>query len=52
MIIYAPDPAAFDIHDRVNYSVQHAGLKISEDRAAVELTLDIDTRYCSIMDFF
>lgn len=46
------DPATFDIHDRVNYSVQHAGLKISEDRAAVELTLDIDTRYCSIMDFF
>ena len=46
------DVSAFDIHDRVNYSVTHSDLTISEDRSQVMLTLSIDTRYGSVMDYF
>ena len=47
-----PDPAAFDIHDRVNYSVQSSWLKINEDHSGIELRLTVDTRYGSVMDYF
>ena len=46
------DETAFDIHDRVNYSVRRSELKISDDKKIITLTLDIDTRYCSVMDYF
>ncbi len=46
------DFAAFDIHDRVNYSVEKSELKISEDKTRITLYISIDTKYCSIMDYF
>jgi len=46
------DIAAFDIHDRVNYSVTHAELQIDDAREIIELTLTIDTEYGSVMDYF
>ena len=46
------DPAAFDIHDRVNYSVKQAVLKINEEHTNIKLKMHIDTKYCSIMDYF
>ena len=46
------DPASFDIHDRVNYSVKKAHLKINDERTVIQLQLSIDTRYGSIMDYF
>lgn len=46
------DISAFDIHDRVNYSVSDASLEISEDRSTILLSLTIDTAYSSIMDYF
>ncbi len=46
------DETTFDIHDRVNYSVQHSTLKISRDRTMVTLELTVDTRYGSVMDYF
>ncbi len=46
------DITSFDIHDRVNYSVKSSKFSISEDRSVFELTLEIDTTYCSIMDYF
>ena len=46
------DPAAFDIHDRVNYSVQSALLRISDDHAQIKLELSVDTQYGSVMDYF
>ena len=46
------DPMSFDIHDRVNYSVKSSKVSISDDRSVFGLTLDIDTTYCSIMDYF
>ncbi len=46
------DKANFDIHDRVNYSVTKAELKINESRTLIKLKLHIDTRYGSVMDYF
>ncbi len=47
-----PDPAKFDIHDRVNYSVRKSQLKINEEHTLVKLKLTVDTRYGSVMDYF
>jgi len=46
------DKAAFDIHDRVNYSVKKSQLKINEERTIVKLKLTVDTHYGSVMDYF
>lgn len=46
------DITTFDIHDRVNYSVRSSEIGISDDKQTITLTLDIDTKYCSIMDYF
>lgn len=46
------DKATFDIHDRVNYSVKKAVLKINEEHTIIKLKLSIDTKYGSIMDYF
>ena len=46
------DIANFDIHDRVNYSVTKAELKIDLARTVIELKLQIDTHYGSIMEYF
>ena len=46
------DIANFDIHDRVNYSVTKAELKIDPARTVIELKLQIDTQYGSIMEYF
>ena len=46
------DPASFDIHDRVNYSVKKAQLKINEEHTLIKLKLSVDTKYGSVMDYF
>lgn len=46
------DIANFDIHDRVNYSVKKALLKINEDHTLIKLKLTVDTKYGSVMDYF
>lgn len=47
-----PDPTTFDIHDRVNYSVEKSLLKINTEKTIIKLKLSVDTRYGSIMDYF
>ncbi|MBQ2933680.1 MAG: HD domain-containing protein [Clostridia bacterium] len=42
----------FDIHDRVNYSVTNADLTIADDKKSIVLSLEIDTNYGSVMDYF
>lgn len=42
----------FDAHDKVNYSVKKAELKINESRTLIKLKLSVDTRYGSVMDYF
>ena len=46
------DISKFDIHDRVNYSVKKAQLKINEERTIVKLKLAVDTQFGSVMDYF
>lgn len=46
------DEITFDIHDRVNYSVEKADFLISEDKSTATLCLKIDTSYGSVMDYF
>ena len=46
------EPATFDIHDRVNYSVKEAQLKINQEHTLIKLKLTVDTRFGSIMDYF
>jgi len=42
----------YDIHDRVNYSVYNSSILIDESKINITLSLDIDTSYGSIMDYF
>lgn len=46
------DFSTFDIHDRVNYSVESSSLKIDSESKEVFLTLKIDTSISSIMNYF
>lgn len=46
------DISTFDIHDRVNFSVKKAMLKINEDKTIVKLKLTVDTKFGSVMDYF
>ncbi len=46
------DKTTFDIHDRVNYSVKKAILKINEEHSLIKLKLTVDTHYGSVMDYF
>ncbi len=46
------DTSTFDIHDRVNYSVTKAELKINEAHTLIKLKLSVDTHYGSVMDYF
>ncbi len=45
------DFSCFDIHDRVNYSVKESNVKI-EKGSHIELQLKIETKMCSVMDYF
>lgn len=46
------DISAFDIHDRVNYSVVKSALNIKDDNSVIELDMEIDTKICSVVDYF
>lgn len=46
------DVTTFDIHDRVNYSVKSAQLAIEKPQNIIRLTLEIDSDYSSVMDYF
>ena len=46
------DEQTFDIHDRVNYSVEKADLTIDNENKQIKLSLTVDTRYGSVMDYF
>lgn len=41
-----------DIHDRVNYSVMKSSLDINDEHTEIKLTLSIDTKCGSVMDYF
>jgi len=46
------DFATFDIHDRVNYAVEEANVKVDGVNKIIELGLTIDTSICPLMEYF
>ena len=44
--------AKFDIHDRVNYSVEESELEINAEEKTINLVLKIDTSISPIFDYF
>ena len=46
------DITTFDIHDRVNYSVEHSELLIDAEKKCITLKIVIDTSISSLMDYF
>ena len=44
--------ATFDIHDKVNYAVTNADLKLDTENRVITLKLDIDTKICPVLDYF
>jgi hypothetical protein len=46
------DPAAFDIHDRVNHAVEHSFLRVDEAARTITLELTIDTQLSQVMEYF
>lgn len=42
----------FDIHDRVNYAVQRSRVEMVDGKRNIELTLEIDTSYATVMEYF
>ena len=46
------DAAAFDIHDRVNYSVERSALRVDPAEKTARLELTVDTGFGAVMDYF
>lgn len=46
------DITTFDIHDRVNYSVEKSALRVDPEQKIARLELTVDTQFSSVMDFF
>lgn len=44
--------ASFDKHDRVNYAVTEAKLKISPEKATIALNLQVDENICTMFEYF
>jgi hypothetical protein len=47
-----PDFATFDIHDRINYAVEQAFLKVDSARRAITMDLSINIKVCPVMEYF
>lgn len=46
------DFATFDIHDRVNYAVEHSFLWVDNERRAITMDLTIDIEINPVMEYF
>lgn len=51
--VQTPDPAMFDIHDRVNYAATRSFLRVDTNgERKITLELTIDAEMASVMDYF
>ena len=50
--VRSKDKSTFDIHDRVNYSVQKSELSVNKDERSISLELVIDTSVSRVSDYF
>lgn len=46
------DLLTFDIHDRVNYAVERAAVRFTDDKSSIILDLQIDTEISSVLEYF
>jgi metal-dependent HD superfamily phosphatase/phosphodiesterase len=46
------EQSSFDIHDRVNYAVTGANLKIDVEERSISLNLQIDEKICTMYEYF
>ena len=46
------DFATFDIHDRVNYAVEHSFLRVTGETRIITMELTIDIQICPVMEYF
>ncbi|MDD3239413.1 MAG: HD domain-containing protein [Lachnospira sp.] len=46
------EKSAFDIHDRVNYAVTQAKLKVDIEKKTISLNLQIDEQICTMYEYF
>lgn len=46
------EKAAYDKHDRVNYAVTEAKLKVNQDKGQIALNLQIDEKICTMYEYF
>ncbi len=44
--------ATFDKHDKVNYAVTDANLKLDKEKRKITLDIKIDTEICPVLDYF
>jgi hypothetical protein len=47
-----PDPATFDIHDRVNYASTRSFVRARAEEKIIALELQIDTEYAQVIEYF
>lgn len=47
-----PNPASFDIHDRVNYAALSSKLIIHKEKRIIQMVLELDDSICTVMDYF
>ena len=47
-----PDPATFDIHDRVNYAATRSFVRVDADKQVIALELEIDTQFAQVIEYF
>jgi uncharacterized protein len=47
-----PDPAQFDIHDRVNFAAKRSFLRVDGEARTLNLEIEIDTEVSQVMEYF
>lgn len=47
-----PNMISVDIHDRVNYAVDRAFLKVDKEKQIISLNLNIDTKISQVIEYF
>ena len=50
--VRAQQESDFDIHDRVNYAAVKSSLMVNAEEKLIELELELDENWCSVMDYF
>ncbi len=51
-LLAIPKSVYFDIHDRVNFAVEKASTLLDAQQRSLTLTLEVNTKICTLMDYF